>query len=94
MKITSWTVEGAKKQQLTAEISLLKWTHKPNELIFLEKMINECNRKNLISNLGFQTEGISCRITLQLQDIKIQTFELVILGILVSTCCSRPGTVP
>jgi len=30
MKIISRNVQGAKKQQLKAKISLLKWTYKPN----------------------------------------------------------------
>ena len=63
MKIISCSVKDAKKQQLKAEISLLKWTDKLNVLISLEKVVNEHNKKQLISKLGLQTEGISCKIT-------------------------------
>ena len=65
MKIISCNVQGA-KQQLKAEMSLLTWTDKPNVLIFPEKMVNEHNTKQLISKLGFEMEGLSCRITLKL----------------------------
>ena len=41
------------KRKLKAEISLVRWTDKQNALIFLEKMVNEHNQKQLISNLGF-----------------------------------------
>jgi len=41
MKIISWNVQGAKKDQVLQEVKLLSQTHKPDMVFLLETMVNE-----------------------------------------------------
>ena len=54
MKILSWNVQGAKKSHFQQEVGFINRTIKPDILILLETMVNECNAAHIVKSLGYQ----------------------------------------
>ena len=54
MKITSWNVQGAKQSHFQQEVGFINRTIKPDILVLLETMVNECNATHIIKTLGYQ----------------------------------------
>ena len=54
MKIISWNVQGAKKPHFQQEVRFINGTIKPDILVFLETIVNECNTARIVKSLGYQ----------------------------------------